>query len=358
MAKQDELQEIAVKKCLDFYKGGTSGYLDVAMRFGKTKTSLDFINKKFKKEPYVLIAYPDNKIKQSWLDEIDKIGFTKNKNFVYVNFSSLKNYLYHDWDLFIIDEFPSCSFNELEYCRIIINKSKFTLGLSGTVSEETKKSWSFIKEIYKYDTLQGIEDGILADYQISVHLVDLDNVIKTKNKQGKELTEKKRFDNYTFVIEKLKKEGKSFMQLALARNRLSLSSLGKFNYTKKLIQSLNKRTIVFTGLTNVADKFGYSYHSKSKSTEWYDKFQNKEIDLLALGAMGKMGVSFTDLESVVLMSYSYNQEESSQILNRAIKLDYKGKIADLHIICLNEPNEKKKVKETLSMLDNKKIKYV
>ena len=74
--------------------------------------------------------------------------------------------------------------------------------------------------------------------------------------------------------------------------------------------------------------------------------------------MGKMGVSFTDLESVVLMSYSYNQEESSQILNRAIKLDYKGKIADLHIICLNEPNEKKKVKETLSMLDNKKIKYV
>jgi hypothetical protein len=57
------------------------------------------------------------------------------------------------------------------------------------------------------------------------------------------------------------------------------------------------------------------------------------------------------------MNFTYNAEETSQILNRAIKLDYKSKIADLHIVCLNEPPELKKIKESLSMLDETKIKY-
>jgi hypothetical protein len=64
------------------------------------------------------------------------------------------------------------------------------------------------------------------------------------------------------------------------------------------------------------------------------------------------------LDSVILLNFTYNAEESSQILNRAIKLDYQGKVADLHIICLNEAAEIKKIKESLSMLDQTKINYL
>jgi hypothetical protein len=71
-----------------------------------------------------------------------------------------------------------------------------------------------------------------------------------------------------------------------------------------------------------------------------------------------MGVTYKDLDSVILLNFTYNAEESSRILNRAIKLDYNGKVADLHILCLNEPPELKKIKESLSMLDQSKIKYV
>ena len=74
--------------------------------------------------------------------------------------------------------------------------------------------------------------------------------------------------------------------------------------------------------------------------------------------MGKVGVTYPDLDCVILLNFTYNKEESSQILNRAIKLDYHGKVADLHVICLNEPPELKKVEESLSMLDKSKIKYV
>jgi ActR/RegA family two-component response regulator len=150
------------------------------------------------------------------------------------------------------------------------------------------------------------------------------------------------------------------MHLALARNRLSLSSIGKINHVKKLLEKLSdKRVLVFTGLANVADNLGIpSYHSKSKDDSAYLEFQSGKHNHLALAAMGKVGVTYTDLDSVILLNFTYNAEETSQILNRAIKLDYKNKKADLHVICLNELPELKKVKESLSMLDENKIKYL
>jgi hypothetical protein len=106
---------------------------------------------------------------------------------------------------------------------------------------------------------------------------------------------------------------------------------------------------VFTGLAKVADEVGCpSYHSKSKNDGNFQDFKNGEINHLALAAMGKIGVTYPDLDSVILTNFTYNAEESSQILNRAIKLDYHGKIADLHILCLNEKPELKKINEYLT----------
>lgn len=355
---QTQLQEKFTKKAIKYYKTNRAGYLNLAMRFGKCKTAIDIIKSLYSYDCTILIAYPDNKLKETWKSECKLWGYN-NPNITYVNFSSLKKYTQFIFDMFVIDEFHSCSDNEREYCHQIMDDAMFTLGLSGTVSDDTKLDWG-MEEIASYTTLEGIEDGILADYTLSVHLVDLDNSIKVIDKKGKLKTEKQKYDGYTWVIESLKREGKSFMHLALARNRLSLSSLGKISYLRALLEKLkDKRVIVFTGLASVADNIGIpSYHSKSKSDENFKKFQNMECNHLALAAMGKMGVTYTNLDSVILLNFTYNAEETSQILNRAIKLDYKNKIADLHVICLNEPAETKKVKESLSMLDKSKIKYV
>lgn len=357
MTKQDELQKQMVKHSIEFYKTKNRGYLDLAMRFGKCKTTIEVLNK-LCKDGEVLIAYPDNKLRQTWIDECELWGYS-NPNITHVNFSSLKKHIDVAYDFFIIDEFHSASENERDYCSDIMNNCKFTLGLSGTVSDETKFDWG-MEEIAKYTTLQGIEDGILADYTITVHTVGLDDIVKTKDKKGKLRTEKQRYDGYTWVIENLKRQGGNFMHLALARNRLSLSSLGKTNYLKHLLKKLHdKRVVVFTGLAKVADDLGIpSYHSKSPNDDAFTGFQALEHNHLALAAMGKVGVTYKDLDSVILLNFTYNAEETSQILNRAIKLDYKNKIADLHVICLNEPAELKKIKESLSMLDVTKIKYV
>ncbi len=358
MTKQNELQTKFVNQGLKFLKKHGKGYFNLAMRFGKCKTTIELLKKLVSDDAIILIAYPDNKLKATWESECELWGYS-NPNITYVNFSSLKKYTEYAFDMFIIDEFHSCSDNERDLCHEIMNNCDYTLGLSGTVSSDTDMLWDF-SEIASYTTDDGIQDGILADYQITVHMIGLDDNVKTPDKKGKLKTEKQRYAGYTWVIESLKRQGANFMHLALSRNRLSLSSLGKMNYLKVLLNKISdKRVLVFTGLASVADSIGIpSYHSKSKDDSAYTGFQEKKHNHLALAAMGKMGVTYTDLDSVILLNFTYNAEETSQILNRAIKLDYSGKKADLHIICLNEAPEVKKLKESLSMLNQEKIKYI
>jgi hypothetical protein len=358
MTKQNELQTKFVKEGIKFLKKHKKGYFNLAMRFGKCKTTIELLKKLIPAHATVLIAYPDNKLKATWESECELWDYA-NPNITYVNFSSLKKYTEYSFDMLVIDEFHSCSDNERDFCHEIMKNCDYTLGLSGTVSSDTDMEWDF-SEIASYTTEDGIQDGILADYQITVHMIGLDDNVKTPDKKGKLKTEKQRYAGYTWVIENLKRQGANFMHLALSRNRLSLSSLGKMNYLKVLLNRISdKRVLVFTGLASVADSIGIpSYHSKSKDDSAYTGFQEKKHNHLALAAMGKMGVTYTDLDSVILLNFTYNAEETSQILNRAIKLDYSGKKADLHIICLNEAPEVKKLKESLSMLNQEKIKYV
>lgn len=359
MTEQDKIQALITEKALKFFKTERFGYIDGSVRVGKIKITIDILKRGFLADEKVLLCYPDNRIIESWGKDFQKWKYS-NPNITFCNFSSLWKYEFDVFGLFIIDEFPSCSDYERETCHMIMTNNPKTkcLALSGSISKETREEWG-LKEIAKYTTDQAIQDNVIADYNITVHLVDLDTKFKTKNKKGKLLTEKQKYDNYSYVIGKMLKDGRNSMHLALARNRLSLSSIAKIDFTKKLLKDLkNKRTIVFTGLSDVADSLGVpSYHSKSDSNGSFLAFQGGTIDQLALASMAKMGVTFFNLDCVILLNFTYNAEESLQQLGRCLKLDYKDKKADLRIICLNEPPEIKKVKESLSMLDKTKIKY-
>ena len=361
MTKQDEIQQNHLLNLLNHYKEENKQALaHLSIRYGKTKLSCALLRGLFSYDQTTLIAYPDNKIREVWESECLKWGYS-NPNITYVNFSSLWKYEDKVFDMVVCDEVHELSENQLDILHIIITNDrniKF-LGLSGTISKETQQRIG-IPIVVEYSTSSGIEDKILADYRITVHSVDLDTRIKTLNKKGKLLSEKQRYDNYSFVINRMRKNGDNSMHLALARNRLSLSSIGKMEYVRKLLLQLNgKRTLVFTGLAKVADDIGIpSYHSKSPSDLDYRMFLEEKYHQLALAAIGKTGVTYPNLDCVILLNFTYNAEESSQVLFRSLKLDYKEKCADLHLITLNEPPEIKKVKESLSMLDKTKITYL
>lgn len=359
MEKQTQIQEEIIQKALKFYETERFGYIDGAMRLGKIKISIEILSRYYVGLK-LLITYPNNKIRASWEQEFIKWRYL-NPNIIFVNFSSLHKYKAKVFDFIIIDEFHEASDNERDFCQQIMTNSKDTrvLALSGTVSIYTKNRWG-LKEIAKYTTNEGIEDGILADYRIRVHMVELDTKIKTPNKKGKMLSEKQRYSNLTYVIEKMKMEGGNYMFLTLTRNRVSISSIGKMNYVRKLLDEMkDKRVIVFTGLTEIADSIGIpSYHSKSPDDKNFIDFQEGRINQLALCESGKVGVSYKHLEGVILLNFTGSKENSAQAINRAIQLDYPNKCAQIDILCLNEEPEIRKVKETLSMLDKSKITYI
>lgn len=359
--KQTEIQDEFIEKGIKYFYDNQRGYANLTMRFGKCRYAIEVLRGIAPNiYPSILLAYPDNRIKDVWIEEFNKWGYPATFT-TFTNFSSLHKYKDQRFDFFLIDEFHAASDMERDYCHQIMTNDPVTktLALSGTVSKFTQRAWG-LKEIAKYSTLDGIDDEILSNYQVTVHKAKLDTTVKTPNSKGKLLTEKQKYDNYSYVIKKWQAEGKDTMHLALQRNRLSIASLGKMNCLKSLLPTLNnKRIVIFAGLTDVADRTGIpTYHNKSKNTDNFAKFQSGEINQLCLAQVGKMGVSFSKLDSVIILNATANAEDTAQIAMRCIKLDYQDKVADIHIICLDEEAELNKIQKSLSMLDKTKIKYV
>ncbi len=252
----------------------------------------------------------------------------------------------------------------INYGKSIIKNCKFILGLSGSISENTEKILLDELELpilIEYSIEEAITDGLISNYQITVHKVPLDDKkIIGKSKKGVGITEKRKYDNYTFVIEKLKEEKKDFMFLALSRNRILQSSIAKIDYTKKLLKTfIDKRVLVFTGLQKSSESLNIPfYHSKSRDEQSYLDFNSEVINHLGLANIGSIGITFSNLDSIILTSFTWNEEKILQTLCRCMVLDYENKIADLHIICSTEIAELKKLKSILSNFNPSKINYI
>ena len=363
MTLQDKYQEEWSDKGVVYLKNKHNrGIYHISQRMGKIKVSILTIKKLFRKaNPKILISYPDDPIKDSWITDFIKWGYT-NQNITFVNTSSLNKYTKEKYDLYIIDEVNRLSDGQLQSCYDICNNSTYALGLSGTINADSKSLLATslrMNVIVQYDTEQAIKDGILANYEISVHLTPLDNkLLSFKNSKGKMISEKTRFDNITWVIDN-NLTGKAKMLKIFERTRLLNGSIAKFNKTKELLHTLeDKRLLLFTGLQKAAESYNIPYHHSGCKNTNLEDFKSNKIHKLALAEQGKIGVTYKNLDSIILTAFTGNDEMMSQVISRAILMDYGDKIADIHIICSTEEIELKKLKLALSMLDKNKIKYV
>lgn len=357
-------QQIQTKARRAFIDGGNLGILQVAQRVGKIKISLDIIEElvstgKIPANPMLLIAYPDNRIKDSWLQDFEKWGFKHGENAEFVNYSSLKKVEMSAYDFIVFDEIHATSEQQRESMRMLIDLNNKVLGLSGTISVDTEIE---LRELglrveMKYTVEEAIKDGIIAPYRIFIHQVPLDTVVKTKNKKGKLVSEKQQYDAYTWVIDKMKQDGRDFKFLALHRNRVLQSSYAKRLKAISLLKEFkDKKVLVFTGLKKVSESLGIPYfHSTSEKTAVFDDFKTGAITSLAVVNIGRAGVTFDQLEVIILASFTGNEETSEQIIARALNKDIEGKIADIHIITSTEEAELKKLKKTLSAFDTRNI---
>lgn len=344
-----QLQNSLQNKWSDIFLTYLRGVLHLAQRTGKIRVSILIFEKlKLFTEP-ILICYPDNRIADSWKNDFEKFGFN-NPNVIFTNTSSLKKYIGQKFKMFVIDEVHELSDNETMLCSVISNNSEYVLALSGTITPNTErhiKQSLGLNILISYTTDDAIKDNLIADYRITIHVVRLG-------------IDKPKYKKLTYLIDKLKKSNKPYDNFIFERNRLLQKSLAKKEKLIELISKLkDKRVIIFTGLQEISESLNIPfYHSKSENEESFKNFIDGKIDQLALVNTGAVGATYKPLDSVVFSNFTYDSQKSEQTISRALLLDYRGKVADIHIITTDEFVELNKLKETLKYIQENKIKYV
>lgn len=360
MTKRDKIQKEIVQKILD---KDLFTIAHVAPRVGKIKITLDCL----KDSDKVIVAYPQVNIKKSWVDDVKRWKFKNPKNISYTTYMSFKK-LRNPCDVLVLDEIHLTSDAQLDAIAKYINilGIKKVIGLSGTLSVETQlkiklKLGLDVGVIYSID--QAVADGVITDYKIEVYKTPLSTVkdIKVVWSGGEFMTsEKQSFDRLTNKLFDLNTPIKTKM-LRLQRMGLIKKSKAKIDLTKKILEDLSdKRVLVFTGLTEVADGLGIdSYHSKNDDESVKDKFLAGDISKLAIVNKLNTGITFAKLNTAVINFFDSNSENMAQKISRVTCMEYDNpdKIAHIIIITSDEEVELKWLNKSLSFFDPSKITY-
>lgn len=340
---------------------GKHGILNLCPRFGKIYTTINIIEKL--KPKSILIAYPDNKIKQSWKDDFAKRGYD-DSNVTYTTHLSLKKYTENMYDLVVIDEIHLLSEAQIEATKELLDINLNVLGLTGTMTTWTERTLAEeldMSVVATYPMEKAIEEGVIVDYEITVVRVALDNKRKN-NYKGKVRTEKAQFDAYGWVINSLEAQGKSTMFLRLARMRIIQNSVAKMEKTRELLKKhKDERVLVFCGVTKIADQLGIpSYHSKKEEKQIFDDFVTGKGKHLAVVKIGNTGVTYKPLNRVIINYFDSNAENLAQKINRCMAMEYNNpeKKAMIYIVCSDEDVEAKWLKKALEFFEKSKIKFV
>lgn len=349
-------QEEAIHSFL--FNSDQRSIINACPRFGKIRVAIGIMQKMNVHK--VLILMPRNDIWAGWENDFKDTGFNPIvQKSTFASIGKLKN---EGWDLVIIDEPHELSINQQTKLSPIIKNTK-TLGLTGTLTQKTRFELYDNLDLdvcYKYTISQGVEEGILTDYQIVIHTVKLDNKkIQYTSSKGKSYTEKGYFDVYTYVRNNAKM--KHFIDMKLiniiqnshSKRMKTIELLGKFS---------NERVLVFCGVTNVADNLGIPvYHSKRKEEEIFNSFRNGiKYNHLATIKMMQAGITILPINKGVINYMSGNPEDSAQKICRFLGLEYSNpdKKADIHIISTDEQFELSRLKTGLLFFDNNKINYL
>jgi superfamily II DNA or RNA helicase len=334
------------------------GILHLCPRFGKCRTAIHIF--KTVEDAKILIAYPDIKIKQSWLDEFKKVGYV-NKNITFTTHLSLKKHKAEPWDLIVLDEIHLLSDAQI---GVVQDMGDTKLGLTGTLSHWTERELRKrlgLEVVARYPMELAIAEGVITDYEINVVTVPLDDKI-VQTFGTKRRTEKRQYDAYTWAIGKLMDENRDTKFVRLGRMRTIQGSLAKVRKTKELLQKFKgERILVFCGLTKVADSLGIpSYHSKKEEKQIFEDFLEGKGDQMAVVKIGNTGSTYKPLNKIIINYFDSNAETMAQKINRCMGMEYDNpdKKAIIYIVCSTEEQELKWLQKGLEFFEKDKIKYL
>lgn len=350
----------------------SSAHLSVGV--GKTKLGLNHfelvlrkVQEKLFRDAKALVVAPRKKIIEGWKEEAEKWGLEHLlENITFSTYRSLtKQDL--DYDVIYLDECHSLKNSHNSYLK---NFQGYILGLTGTApayenSEKGKMVATYCPVKYTYLTDEAVNDKLLNDYKIIVHLLELstDNTFKVeiKDKKTKKVTkswmtsEKKHYDYYTTRCnEASTPKSKSFAGIMRMKQMHKFPT--KDEYARDLLMSSNEKCILFANEKKQADNLcDHSYHSGNKnSKENLKMFEDGTITKLSCVDQLSEGANISGLKEIIIMHSYGNNRKAQQKLGRALRLSPED-TATIHILCFNNTVDWKWVKNALSHLNQDKI---
>jgi superfamily II DNA or RNA helicase len=360
MTKREEIQQEALTVALNNKRCG----LGISMGVGKTLIGLRYIEHfqgGHMDKPRVLVVAPKLSIFDSWRDDAQKFNIDIT-NVQFTTYLSLNKFNCNDFDILVLDECHSLLDSHLPFLGCFNGK---ILGLTGTPpryahGEKGRMVGEFCPIKYKYITDDAIEDNILNDYRIIVHKMSLSssNTIPVKLKDKEFYTSE--LKNYNYWTQRIMDAvtQKQTQIASIMRMKALMGFETKEHYTKKLLQGIEEKCIVFCNTQEQADKMcKYSVHSKNTDAdENLQKFKEGDIEKLSCVLQLNEGINIPNLRAGIIMHAYGNERKSSQRIGRLLRLNPKDK-STVHILCYKDTVDERWVTEALKDLDQSKIKY-
>lgn len=363
MTKQDEIQNGIIKKIV---KSKFKGIVIASMRSGKTRCAIKaMIESGCKDTSKVLVLYPNIDIKRSWVDECEKLNF--NNKIKYSTYKSSYKFIEEKFDYIVMDEchLIAPTENELDNVALICNNNKKVILMTGTLNPDTKLNIvnaTGLDVVCNYPIEQAIKDGIVADYKIYVHRFNLEKVKKTKQSAGQKTwmsTDKKESDRLSSKVASAQ-YSKNWEGLKFA----ALSRMRFINTCQTLVDNVNKwqdvnkdkRYLLMCADSNVSKKFNIPFfNSKSKDDKNLSNFIEGKIDKLALVRKSTTGLTYPNLDTVVITNIDSNSENLLQKLSRSLLLDCENKEANIHVFISTELYQNKWFEKATADVPESKI---
>lgn len=363
MTNNDQLRKKIQDEALDKVRDLKRAGIAASMGIGKTLIGLRHMAENYNDYCTFLVVAPKKTILNEWVNEAKKHGYEYLIPHIKLTTYLSLNKQAKDFDVVYLDECHSLLFPHGTWLNQYNGK---ILGLTGTPprfpkSEKGVMVNAFCPIVYEYETDDAVNDKILNDYRITVHLLPLDtNKNMMMNKGGKQWYSSE-MNQYLYWTRRLEdstsKKEEQIMSVMRMKELMGFPS--KELLALKLMSQTTDKCIVFANTQEQADRLcAHSYHSGNADSEAnLIKFKSGEILQLAGVLQLNEGVNIPNLKECIILHAYGNERKSSQRIGRMLRLN-PNETSNIHILCYKNTVDERWVKSALEDYDPAKITYV
>lgn len=360
MRTKDEIQA----ECLNIIKPLHNCGVGMTMGLGKTLVGLRHMAHNYNKFAKFLVVAPKKAIMKAWEDEA-----RKHKLDYLISHISYSTYLSLtkqdlDYDAVYLDE---CHSLKNSHEAWLMAYPGIVLGMTGTPpkynkSEKGKLIDKYCPIVYRYVTDRAVQDEILNDYKIYVHMLQLDKAKTLKVKKNNNTWYTSEQDSYDYWTNRInvaptQKEA-AMMRVMRMRSMMDFPSKERraLFMLAQLAEQSRDKVILFANTQDQADRLcTHSYHSNNNASE--DnllKFKSGEYMALSCVLQLSEGVNIPELKVGIIMHAYGNEKKAAQRIGRLMRLNPK-EISIIHVLCYMGTVDELWVKEALDGYDKSKV---